>query len=482
MNPGTRTESDANGSAEIPVMALYGLQSIRARENFPGHTPFFPEWYCAMGTVKQACYQTYQAFTDALDEKGLTAKLPAPPISSAIVEAMTQAAIEVSRGEHFADFIVPAISGGAGTSINMNVNEIIANRALVMLGREPGDYAYIDPIEQANIYQSTNDVVPTALKLAIMKLLNGLEESINHLRMEMERIEGESRHILRIGRTQMQDAVPSSYGMLFSAYNEALSRDWWRVSKCFERIKVVNLGGSAIGTGIGVPRFFIVEAITRLQALTGLPLTRSENLADATSNLDTFVEVHAILKAHAVNLEKMAGDIRLLASDIAKPNDLSIPRKQTGSTIMPGKVNPVIVEYIVSSAHQVYVNDQLITSLTASGCLDLNAYLPLIGHALIDSLKLLSAMDQTFRMNLLKELKFHPEAAADRLFASPAITAALGPYIGYNQAARLAAFMQQNNCNVFAANEQLQLIPADKLTKIMRPENLLRLGFTVNEL
>lgn len=482
MSPATRTETDACGSAAVPAHALYGLQSLRARENFPGHSAFFREWYCALGTVKQACYQTYLSFTEALAANKLSGKLPAPPIPGPVIEAMTQAAIEVSRGEHFADFIVPALSGGAGTSINMNVNEIIANRALLILGREPGDYAFVDPIEQANIYQSTNDVVPTALKLAIMKLLTELEDSINHLRTEVERIEGESRHILRIGRTQMQDAVPSSYGMLFSAYNEALSRDWWRVSKCFERIKVVNLGGSAIGTGIGVPRFFIVEAITRLQALTGLPITRSENLSDATSNLDTFVEVHAILKAHAVNLEKMAGDIRLLASDIAKPNDLSIPRRQTGSTIMPGKVNPVIVEYIVSAAHHIYANDQLITSLTAAGSLDLNAYLPLIGHAMIDSLKFLSAMDQTFRANLLAGLQFQPDAASARLFASPAITAALGPYIGYNQAAELANYMLQHHCDIFTANETLHKLPQDKLISIMRPENLLRLGFSVNEL
>ncbi len=193
----------------------------------------------------------------------------------------------------------------------------------------------------------------------------------------MEKLEKKYRNTLRIAYTQMQEAVPSTYGRLFSSYSDALSRDWWRVSKCLERIKVVNLGGSAIGTSIAVPKYFVAEVVSRLQQITGLPVTRGENLSDATSNLDPFVEVHGILKAHAVTLEKMANDLRLLASDIHGGHSLSIPKKQTGSSIMPGKVNPVIPEYVISCAHRVYSNDQLIAGLSAQGCLELNAYLPL---------------------------------------------------------------------------------------------------------
>ena len=321
-----RKEKDIIGEMDIPVDALYGIHAARAVKNFPDITPFHIEWYRAMGTVKKACYLTAEAYGKAMQEKYGSSGLPGTNEHnvSSHFKHLIQAAKEVSEGSHFSSFIVPAISGGAGTSINMNVNEIIANVALLSMDEKPGSYDIIDPIEQANVFQSTNDVVPTALKVALMFLLRDLEREINSLRSAVEKIETGNQNTLRIGYTQMQEAVPSSYGRLFSTYNEALSRDWWRVSKCFERIKTVNLGGSAIGTGLAVPRYFIMEAIGHLQQLTGLPVTRSENLADATCNLDSFVEVHATLKAHAVNLEKMVSDIRLLSSDLAA-NLLPLP-------------------------------------------------------------------------------------------------------------------------------------------------------------
>jgi aspartate ammonia-lyase len=270
--------------------------------------------------------------------------------------------------------------------------------------------------------------------------------------------------------------------MLFSTYSEALSRDWWRVSKCFERIKIVNLGGSAVGTGIAVPKFFIMEVVPALQKLTGLPVTRSENLSDATNNLDSFVEVHAILKAHAVNLEKMVSDIRLLASDVAGLHGVSIPQRQVGSSIMPGKVNPVIPEFVISAAHRIYSNDMLISSLSAQGCLDLNAYLPAIGHALLESLKLLIAADKTVADNLIEGLTITSGTDAARLFKSPAITTALSPLIGYRKAVLLSKEMKSSGCDVFEANRKLQLIDEEKLKNVLKPENLLKTGFTLNDL
>ncbi len=477
-----RTEKDFMGELQLPDDALYGIQSLRARKNFPHHSHFFEEWYRAMGIVKHACYLTYLSFCRAVQQKNLESRLPSPLISSEIMDGLVQASIEVSRGEHFEHFIVPGISGGAGTSINMNINEIIANRALIISGHSIGDYHYIDPILHANIYQSTNDTVPTALKIAMLNLLGQLEQEINLLRAETERLETASRNILRVGRTQMQDASPSSYGILFSTYSEAFSRDWWRMSKCFERIKSVNLGGSVIGTGIGVPRFFIVEVITHLQTLTGLPLSRSENMPDDPANLDSLAEVHGVIKAHAINLEKIANDIRLLSSDIASPGEISIPQKQIGSTIMPGKANPVIPEYVISCVHHVYANDEVITSLVASGCLDSNAYLPIIGHCLIDSLKTLISANKTLKDNLLNDLKFHPTVAAHKTWNSPAITVALSPFIGYYKASQLACEMKNTHCDVFTANQRLHLINPDKLKEIMRTENLLKLGYSLNEL
>jgi len=477
-----RTENDSLGPMQVPANVFYGIHSLRAKENFPDQTPFHLEWYKAMGDVKLACYQSYRSFCSAVSERKSESELPFSLLDTQVVDALETAAQEVSTGQYFSSFIIPAMSGGAGTSINMNVNEIIANVALQKLGFAPGTYERIDPIEAANIYQSTNDVVPTALKVAIMCLLGDLETAINSLRQKIEVTEGKYRNELRIAYTQMQEAVPSSYGMLFSTYSEALSRDWWRVSKCFERIKIVNLGGSAVGTGIAVPKFFIMEVVPALQKITGLPVTRSENLSDATNNLDSFVEVHAILKAHAVNLEKIVSDIRLLASDAAGIHGVSIPQRQVGSSIMPGKVNPVIPEFVISAAHKIYSNDMLISSLSAQGCLDLNAYLPTIGHALLESLKLLIAADKTIADNLITGLTIASGTGASRLFKSPAITTALSPIIGYSKAVLLAKEMKSSDCDIFEANNTLKLIDEEKLKSVLKPENLLKTGFTLNDL
>lgn len=476
-----RVEKDFLGEVSLPDDALYGIQAYRAKMNFPDTTPFFKEWYQSIGVVKLACYQTYRSFSDALAKSGHTA-LHFKLIPDSILHALEIAATEVSEGKHFDNFIVPAVSGGAGTSINMNVNEIIANVALLKCGFLPSDYGIIDPIEHANVYQSTNDVIPTALKVTLLKLLVQLEESINTLRGAVEKQEDKSRNLMRVGATQMQEAVPTSYGKLFSGYSDALSRDWWRVSKCFERIKVVNLGGSAIGTGLGVPRFFIMEVSPRLQTLTGLPITRSENLSDTTANLDSFVEVHAILKSHAVNLEKIVNDLRLLASDLLAPNDISIPQKQIGSTIMPAKVNPVIPEYVISVAHKVYANDQIVSSLAGQGCLDLNAYLPLIGHSMIDSLKLLISANKTVCDNLISGIQFHGKVSETKLWQSPAVSTALGPYIGYHQAAELARYMKEHKVDIFEANDSLNLVEDQKLHLILKPENLLKLGYSIKDI
>jgi aspartate ammonia-lyase len=476
-----RTERDFLGECDIPLDAMYGIHSFRARENFPDNTTFQLDWFKAVGLVKLACYETYKNYKQALLSKFDVSQLPFQLFSDEIIDALIAAAVEVSQGKYFEWFIVPAIQGGAGTSINMNINEIIANAALLKCGKKPGGYNFIDPIEHANIFQSTNDVIPTSLKLAIIQLLTKLEDKINLLRAEIESIEKLYRNSLRIGYTQMQEAVPTSYGRLFSTYNDALSRDWWRVSKCFERIKVVNLGGSAIGTGITVPRFFIMEVVQNLQRLSGKPLTRSENLSDATSNLDSFVEVHATIKAYAVNLEKMVNDMRLLSSDITN-KEISIPQKQAGSSIMPGKVNPVIAEFVISAAHKIYTNDSLISSLCGQGCLELNAYLPLIGHAFIESLKLLVAANETTRKNLISGLIVNSKNAEEKLFHSPLITTALVPYIGYHKASELAVLMKKESIDIFEANKKLNFLDIKKLESLLKPEQLLKEGFTIEDL
>ena len=470
------------GEMELPADALYGIHSERARQNFPGTTPFHPEWLRAMGLVKHACYQTVLVYIHAVTEKYGSERLPDYLTDAHMYDLFCEAAFELSAGKYAEHFIVPAIQGGAGTSINMNVNEIMANAVLIKLGRQPGDYGCIDPVVHANVFQSTNDVVPTALKVAVMQHLTRLEHAINGLRASVERLEGGSRHVLRMAYTQMQEALPSSIGMLFSAYSEALSRDWWRVSKCFERIKVVNLGGGATGTGLAIPRFYIMEVIPHLQRLSGLPVTRSENLTDTTQNLDSFVEVHAILKALAVNLEKMASDIRLLASDLRGRREFRIPPKQTGSSIMPGKVNPVIPEYVISVSHKVYSNDMLISNLSGQGTLDLNPYLPVIGHAILDSLKGLEGAVDSLHHHVFNGLQLEPETSRQTVMKSPAITTAFLPLIGYRKATEMALLMRDKGLTVFEANAMLGYLTEDKLTDILKPEHLLQLGYSLKDM
>ncbi len=477
-----REEKDLLGARNIPSDALYGIHALRAKENFPDETSFSKEWYQATGLVKLACFETYEKYIQALNKKYPEGNWPVRIIPENITKALKEAAQEVIEGNHFEHFIVPAVQGGAGTSINMNINEIITNRALFIVGKQPGDYEFIDPIENANIYQSTNDVVPTSLKVALIQLLQKLEIQINKLRKQIEVIENNYRNSLRIGYTQMQEAVPSSFGKLFSTYNEALSRDWWRVSKCFERIKVVNLGGNAIGTGLTVPTYFVMEVVPSLQRLTGLPITRSENLADATSNFDSFVEIHATIKSHAVNLEKMVSDIRLLSADVTKQKEITIPQQQAGSSVMPGKVNPVIPEFVISSVQKIYANDSLVSSLSGQGNLELNAYLPVIGHAIIESLKLLIAADSTIEKNLITGIEIDTKTAHAHLLKSPSITTALIPYIGYSKAGELAQLMKKNNWDVFEANEKLQFLAKKKIQRALSEDNLLKLGFRINDL
>jgi len=477
-----RVETDFIGRVEISDDALYGIHSFRAKTNFPDVTPFNFRWYCSLGEVKKACYITYKNFVEAIKRKYSDTNIPIKLISEDIINTMIEVATEIAEGKYYDNFIAPAIQGGAGTSINMNINEIITNSTLKKLGYLPGNYSLIDPIEHANIYQSTNDVIPTSLKVAIMHLLNELESSINILRAKVEKFETENRNELRIAYTQMQEAVPSSYGKLFGSFSEALSRDWWRVSKCFERIKVVNLGGSAVGTGIAVPRFFIMEVVSNLQHITKLPVTRSENLPDATNNLDSFVEVHAVIKSHAVNLEKICSDLRLLSSDIVGKYEVEIPQKQVGSSIMPSKVNPVIPEFVISSAQKIYANDIIITSLSSRGCLDLNAYLPTIGHCLLESIQLLIACDNTIAENIFEGLKVNSFVSKERLYSSPAITTALLVYIGYNKAAEIAKLMKTNKTDVFEANKILGYLNESKIKEILKPENLLKTGFSIEDL
>ncbi|MBV8048139.1 MAG: aspartate ammonia-lyase, partial [Paludibacterium sp.] len=380
----TRWESDSLGQVELPADALYGAHSARARDNFLlSGQGAAAELVAAFAQVKVACARTNA-------ELGY--------LAPDVADAVTRAARELADGQWRDAIVVDALQGGAGTSLNMNVNEVLANRAEELLGGRRGEYRRVHPIDHVNLHQSTNDTYPTALKVAAIGLLRRLHIDISELQMAFQRKEGEFAHVVKIGRTEMQDACPMSMAAAFSAWAEALSRDRWRVSKCEERLRVVNLGGTAIGTGMTAPREYIFAVTERLREETGLGLARAENLVDATQNADVFVEVSGILKAHAVNLLKISADLRLLSSGPrAGLSELSLPAVQVGSSIMPGKVNPVICEAAAQAAMQVIANDAAITLAAQSGQLELNAFLPLVAHALLGSLTLLIRANRMFR-------------------------------------------------------------------------------------
>ena len=370
------------GTRALPVEARYGIHTARALENFPlAGRPVHPALARAYGEVKLACAMTNRA-------------LGAWAGDEAKADAIERACRELSEGVLAGEIVVDALQGGAGTSTNMNVNEVLANRALEILGLPHGEYARVSPLDDINLHQSTNDTYPTALRLAAIRLLHGLEKKVVALQESFQRAEKRFAHVVKVGRTEYQDAVLTTLGREMSAYAEAINRDRWRIYKCEERLRVVNLGGTAIGTGLAAPREFIFRAVEQLRELTGIGFARAENLVDATQNADVFVEVSGILKAHAVSLMKICSDLRLLSSGPdAGLGEIRLPARQAGSSIMPGKVNPVIPEAATQAAMLAMGNDSVIAAACAAGSLELNAFLPLVADCLLENLDVLARAD-----------------------------------------------------------------------------------------
>ncbi len=367
---GERTESDLLGAAPVEADALFGIHTVRARENFPlAGRPVHGELVRAYGTVKLAAALTNR-------DLGVWADDPAK------AEAIERACRELADGLLDDAVIVDLLQGGAGTSTNMNVNEVLANRALELLGEPRGAYERVSPLDDVNLHQSTNDTYPTALRLAAIRLLHDLEEQVVALQEAFQAKEKEFAHVVKVGRTQLQDAVLTTLGREMGAYAEALNRDRWRIYKCEERLRVVNLGGTAIGTGFAAPRQYIFRVVDTLRELTGVGFARAENLVEATQNADVFVEVSGILKACAASLLKICGDLRLLSSGPeAGIGEIRLPARQAGSSIMPGKVNPVIPEAVSQAAMLVMGHDAVIAQAVAAGSLELNPFLPLVAPA-----------------------------------------------------------------------------------------------------
>ncbi|MFG0251694.1 MAG: aspartate ammonia-lyase, partial [Phycisphaerales bacterium JB038] len=420
-----RQENDGLGPQRVPAQALWGAQTSRALENFPlSDRPVARPLVHAYGAVKVACARTNHEL-GRWDE--------------ATFQAIERACTELLDGALDEHIVVDALQGGAGTSTNMNVNEVLANRALQLLGRPLGDYDTIHPLDDLNRHQSTNDTYPTALRVAAIGRIRALEPALLALVDACQGRERAFEHIVKVGRTQLQDAVLTTLGRSFGAYAEAFGRDRWRLTRCEERLRVVNLGGTAIGTGLGAPRRFIFRAVEHLREITGMGLARAENLVEATQNVDAFVEVSGILRTLASNLLKVSNDLRLLASGPdAGLGEIRLPPRQAGSSIMPGKVNPVIPEAVGQCALAVLGHDQVLAQASSLGSLELNQYMPLIADSLLTSIDLLEGASRALSERCLGEIEANAERCRSQVAGATAAATALVSVIGYEKAAALA--------------------------------------------
>ncbi len=465
MNKLERIEEDTIGTLSLPMEARYGIHTVRALENFPlAGRAVHPALARAYGVVKLACALTNRTLGVWSDD---TAK----------AEAIEQACRELSEGVLADAIVVDALQGGAGTSTNMNVNEVLANRALEILGLQHGEYARVSPLDDINLHQSTNDTYPTALRLAAIRLLHTLEGNVVALQESFQRAEKRFAHVVKVGRTEYQDAVLTTLGREMSAYAEAISRDRWRIYKCEERLRVVNLGGTAIGTGLAAPREFIFRAVEQLRVLTGIGFARAENLVDATQNTDVFVEVSGILKAHAVSLIKICTDLRLLSSGPdAGLGEIRLPARQAGSSIMPGKVNPVIPEAATQAAMLAMGNDNVIAAACAAGSLELNAFLPLIAHCLLENLDVLARADDLLTRFCVDGIEADEARCRAHVMNSTSEATELVPRLGYERADEAARMAKEQGKSLREVVVELGWMSGEEFDEATSPEAVCRLG------
>lgn len=454
-----RKEHDMLGTMEIPKDSYTGIHTQRALQNFAiSGYKVDEDFIKAYGLVKLACAKTIfqiNGQNKTEEEKN----------------AILQACKEMADGELSEYITVDALQGGAGTSLNMNVNEVLANRALEILGKEKGNYDIISPLNDINKYQSTNDTYPTALKIAAIYKLRALEESLVELQEALERKEQEFSDLVKIGRTQLTEAVLTTLGKEFSAYAEAISRDRWRVYKCEERLRVVNIGGTAIGTGLGAPKKYIFKVIEELRDLTGIGLARAENLVENTQNTDVFSEVSGILKALATNLIKIANDLRLMKTF----KEIFLPPVQAGSSIMPGKVNPVIPEVVSQIGLKVIGNDGIISHACALGQLELNQNMPLIAFTLLESLTLLKNTNKIFVNKCINGIKANEEKLKEKLHSSTAVLTALLPELGYDKLSEISEKMKETNLSVKEYVLNNNLLTEEQFEQLISAEYILAL-------
>ena len=467
-----RVEKDSIGTKDVPENVYYGVQSLRAAENF--HITglnMHPEIINSLAYIKKAA-----AITNC--EAGLLDKRR--------TQAIVQACDEILEGKFREDFIVDPIQGGAGTSLNMNANEVIANRAIEILGGKKGDYSVVNPNDHVNCGQSTNDVIPTAGKMTSLRLLKKLKKQLLRLHSALEQKADEFDSVIKMGRTQLQDAVPIRLGQEFKAYSVAILRDLNRVDKAMDEMRTLNMGGTAVGTGLNADESYLRRIVPNLSEISGMDLVQAYDLIDATQNLDSFVAVSGAVKACAVTLSKIANDLRLMSSGPrAGFGEINLPAKQNGSSIMPGKVNPVIPEVVNQVAFNAIGNDMTITMAAEAGQLELNAFEPIIFYCLFQSIDTIAYAVNTFVDNCVIGITANETRCRYFVENSVGIITAICPYVGYQKAAEIAKEAIKTGESVRKLIIEKGLLTKKQMDEIMDPVQMTEPGIsgkTVNKI
>jgi aspartate ammonia-lyase len=459
--PATRTETDSLGSREVPADAYWGIHTARALENFPitRRAIFnYPDLIVALARVKQAAARANRDLGDLSAEK------------AGIIDRVCQ---EIVDGQWHDQFVVGVIQGGAGTSTNMNTNEVIANRGLEIMGLPRGDYSHLHPIDDVNRSQSTNDVYPTAIKLAMVFSLQRLLTEHKLLTASFADKGHEFAHILKVGRTQLQDAVPMTLGQEFTGFAVTLREDYDRLSEVIPWLNEINLGATAIGTGITADPRYAELVRTHLVELTGIPMETAPDLIEATSDAGIFMTLSGTLKRAAVKLSKICNDLRLTSSGPqAGLGEINLPPRQAGSSIMPGKVNPVIPEVVNQVAFSVIGADATVTAAAEAGQLQLNAFEPVIAHSILQSLAWMTNAFRTLRVNCVDGITANELRLSQQVGSSVGVVTALTPYIGYAASATLAHTALTTNASIAELVVEAGLMTADEVARVLSPERL----------
>ena len=460
-----RVEKDSIGVKDIPEEVYYGVQTLRAAENF--HITglnMHPEIINSLAYIKKA-----SAITNC--EVGILEKKKA--------QAIVQACDEIIEGKFHDDFIVDPIQGGAGTSLNMNANEVIANRAIEILGGKKGDYTIVNPNDDVNCGQSTNDVIPTAGKMTSLHLLQNLKKQLLRLYDALNEKAKEFDHVIKMGRTQMQDAVPIRLGQEFKAYSVAIMRDIHRMDKAMDEMRTLNMGGTAIGTGINADENYLRRIVPNLSEISGMEFIQAFDLIDATQNLDSFVAVSGAVKACAVTLSKMSNDLRLMSSGPrAGFGEINLPAKQNGSSIMPGKVNPVIPEVVNQVAFNIIGNDMTITMAAEAGQLELNAFEPIIFYCMFQSIDTLGYAVETLVDNCIVGITTNEERCRQLVENSVGIITAICPHVGYEKTADIAKKAINSNESVRSLILKENIMDEEELSRILDPIHMTEPGIS----